>query len=214
MPIAEDSAGCVAGAEDQTDDADRWVDDHGDALFRFAMLRVSDATTAEDVVQETLLAAWRGRDGYDGRSSLRTWLVSILKARIADHFRRAGRDRLESAGVTEAEFDTHGSWSECPTAWRGRALRTALDACADAAAPDRRLEHAEFWDILSRCTSDLPGHLGRVLHSRTLADRPTDEVCEQEGISAKNLSVRLHRARLLLRRCLEQRWFRDDRSGS
>ena len=61
-----------------------WVDQHGDSLFRFAVLRVRDPEAASDLVQETFLEALRARDTYSGRSSVRTWLVAILKHKIVD----------------------------------------------------------------------------------------------------------------------------------
>lgn len=164
-------------------DPDSWVDHHGDALLRYALTRVVDRSTAEDLVQETLLAAWRGRGAFDGGCEPRTWLVAILKRRIADHHRRNGRRR-----------------------------ETPNEGLADAAVPAPRsaepdCESAEFWDVVSRCTSDLPDHLSRAFRLRMFGEEAPESICDSEGISRKNLSVRLHRARQLLRRCLETKWF-------
>ena len=79
---------------------DRWVDEHGDCLYRYALLRVRRAEVAEDLVQETLLAAVRTVADFAGRSSERSWLVGILKNKVCDHFRKLGRE----TSFTDMEF--------------------------------------------------------------------------------------------------------------
>lgn len=190
-------------------DPDRWVEDHGDALLRYALPRVRDLATAEDLVQETLLAAWRSRDRFSGKASFRTWLVGILKRRIADHYRTIGKERSANAPTAESqeaeEFDRHGNWADIPLTWPKGELEKALKN-----SPEQLAEYAEFWEVLSRCTSDMPEHLSRAFCLRAIGEEEVEDVCELEGITAKNLSVRLHRARLLLRRCLERRWFCEE----
>lgn len=172
-------------------DPDSWIDQHGDALLRFALLRVNDVATAEDLVQETLLAAWRGRDGFDGACEPRTWLVAIMKRRIADHYRVMGRRPAPA----------HAAEPNDP----------AIDAAAcehrRAVPADLPVENAEFWSVVSKCTADMPEHLARAFRLRTFGAEEPTRICDAEGITRKNLSVRLHRARLLLKRCLESRWF-------
>lgn len=167
-------------------DPESWISDHGDVLLRFAVVRVGDTATAEDLVQETLLAAWRNRASFDGACSARTWLVAILKRRVADHFRRVGRQREHTA---ESE------------------LETPAPATSEKGSAEKASEAAEFWHIVTACTSDLPEHLARAFRLRTFGDEAPESICTVEGISRKNLSVRLHRARQLLRHCLERRWF-------
>lgn len=166
-------------------DPENWIEAHGDTLLRFAAMRVGDTATAEDLVQETLLSAWRNRHSFDGGCTPRTWLVAILKRRVADHFRKVGR-RREHAPASEAEIESPG-----------------LVADDSGAA----FESAEFWNIVTACTSDLPEHLARAFRLRTFGDEAPESICNVEGITRKNLSVRLHRARQLLKQCLERRWF-------
>lgn len=174
-----------AHAESALGDPEAWVTAHGDVLLRFAMARVGDAETAEDLVQETLLAAWRGRAAFDGLCEPRTWLIAILKRRVADYYRRVGRFFGESLS-SDAEVP-------CRT--------------ADAGAVP---EAAEFWGVVTGCTGEMPEHLARAFRLRTFAEEDPAAICDAEGISRKNLSVRLHRARQLLRRCLENRWFGEE----
>ena len=86
-------------------DPSNWVEEHGDALFRFALLRVKDASIAEDLVQETFLSALKGIERFKGKSSLRTWLVGILKHKIIDHFRR-NRPEILTSDLTTMENET------------------------------------------------------------------------------------------------------------
>jgi RNA polymerase sigma factor (sigma-70 family) len=73
-------------------DPEVWVDDHGDVLYRFALARLRNSATAEDLVQETLLAAFKAKDRFEGRASVRSWLVGILKNKIIDFFRKRSRE--------------------------------------------------------------------------------------------------------------------------
>src|SRR4030065_488582 len=119
-----------------------WLDQHGDSLYRFALLRVRNPTTAEDLVQETLLAAWRAQAGFAGQSAERTWLIAILKNKLIDHFRRTSRetpppDMADTDEAIDALFARHnGHWARTPAAW---------------ASPDGALEQAEFWQVFQDC---------------------------------------------------------------
>ena len=76
----------------ESPDPSRWLDEHGDYLFKYAVFRLRDDTAAEDAVQETFLAALKGSRQFEGRAAERTWLVGILKHKVVDHFRRVGRE--------------------------------------------------------------------------------------------------------------------------
>src|SRR5205085_12346938 len=81
-----------------------WVDAHGNYLYRYALVRLRDTALAEDVVQETLLAALQSRHAYAGRSAERTWLTGILKHKLVDHFRKVSRQAYSSRPEGE-EFE-------------------------------------------------------------------------------------------------------------
>ena len=179
-------------------DPESWVEQHGDSLFRFALLRVRDPDAASDLVQETFLAALRVRETYSGRSSVRSWLVAILKRKIADHHRRIGREQRFQEGRVpedraECAFDRRGHWRAAPLDWGGD--------------PPREYERREFWNVLGRCLSRLPAHLADAFLERELEGLSREAICRDLKITPETLSVQLFRARLLLRRCLERRWF-------
>ncbi len=183
---------------DQATDAERWVDRHGDCLYRYALLRLRAPDLAADVVQETFLEALGARGSFGGRSSERTWLIGILRHKILDHYRKSGREQAALGGVqagttVESDFDRRGHWRIVPGAWSGE--------------PSRVLETQEFWDVFGRCLARLPASLADAFFLREVDGLGAEEVQAMLGISPTNLWARLHRARTLLRRCLEVGWF-------
>ena len=178
-------------------DPEHWLEVHGDALYRFAYLHTRDESLAEDLVQETLLAAFRAKDRFAGAASERTWLIAILKNKLTDHHRR-GRHEVSLADdgdettALEALFDAHGHWSPRPQEW-GR--------------PHEMLENQQFWRVLADCLAALPGHLAESFVLREIEGLSADEVCKVLQVSSSNLWVSLHRARMRLRLCLEIQWF-------
>ncbi|MGB7030300.1 MAG: sigma-70 family RNA polymerase sigma factor, partial [Syntrophobacteria bacterium] len=106
----------------QISDPKVWVDEHGDALFRYALFRTQNGQVAEDLVQETFLAALRGKDSFAGRSSVKTWLFGILKHKIIDHIRKISRERPEEdietlANLADKTFNEQGVWKSQPAKW-------------------------------------------------------------------------------------------------
>jgi len=185
------------GKERRSDPAG-WVDAHGDALFRYAWIRVRDRSLAEDMVQEALLAAFRGRDSFSGRSAERTWLVGILKHKIADHFRRKAREGLQDEpflqeNLGRGPFDESGHWAPGPADW--------------GTDPADLARQAEFLEHLRRCLSDLPASQASAFTLREVDGMGTGEICKILEVSETNLWVILHRARMRLRACLETNWF-------
>jgi RNA polymerase sigma-70 factor (ECF subfamily) len=178
------------------EDAASWLDEHGDALFRYARLRVGRRELAEDLVQDTFVAALQARSRYEGGSSVRTWLLSILKHKIVDHHRRTSAARPATAEGTDAFlssfFGPDGVWKRALASWR---------------TPDEALERREFWEVFDGCLGRLPRALGSVFFLRELEGLGMEQLRERLEISEGNIRVRLHRARLLLRECLERRWF-------
>jgi RNA polymerase sigma-70 factor (ECF subfamily) len=194
---------------DQATDAERWVDRHGDCLYRYALLRLRTPELAADVVQETFLEALGAQGSFQGRSSERTWLIGILRHKILDHFRKSGREQALLGLGAEAEvevepraaglepgFDPRGRWKTIPGSWTGE--------------PSRVLETREFWDVFGRCLARLPRGLADAFFLREVDGLKAEEVQELLGISPANLWARLCRARAQLRRCLEIGWFNHD----
>jgi RNA polymerase sigma-70 factor (ECF subfamily) len=174
-----------------------WVDAHGHYLFHFALGQVRDAGVAEDLVQETFLAALKARDPFAGQSSERTWLVGILRHKIYDHLRRACRERAHRAGPFPAADDPDGA--DDSVRW----LHEVADECL---SPTRRMELAEFRALLEQALGRLPARLAQVFQLYEIEQRPNREVCRSLNISESNLWVMLHRARKQLREHLAGWW--------
>jgi RNA polymerase sigma-70 factor (TIGR02943 family) len=180
-----------------------WVDAHGDALYRYAMMRLRDADAAEEAVQETFLAALKARERFSGRSSVRTWLVSILKHKIVDYIRKRTREKPTSEadasetleGLEQELFNRFGHWRGGPAKW-------LVD-------PDEISQRGEFRDVFASCLQDLPARMADAFALRELDQQTSEEICKALGISETNLWVMLHRARLKLRGCLETNWLSE-----
>ena len=179
------------------------IESHRAYLVRYALAQLRDRQMAEEAVQEALLAALEGIGSFDGRSSLRTWLTSILRFKVIDLQRRAVKERAhvdidDEAVAAEHErwlddwFDETGHWRVAPEAWGN---------------PESALEQRRFWEVFERCLSGLSETAGRVFFRREVLGDETGAICADEGITASNCWVILHRARLSLRGCLEQNWF-------
>ena len=187
-------------------DPNAWLEQHGDYLYRYALTRLRDESAAEDAVQETLLAAWRGYASFAGRGAERTWLTGILKHKIIDYFRKASREtqldplaeeQLENDELFRREDEWNGHWNDAlgPVEWRD--------------TPAQFLEKGEFWTAFQHCLSSLPERIAFAFTMREMEGCASEQICETLGITNSNLWVMLHRARMQLRRCLETRWFRQ-----
>ncbi len=172
---------------------------HRGYLLRVALLQLRDNELAEDVVQDTLLAALQGAEGFSGRSSLKTWLTGILKHKIVDAIRKKGRGPVFSSLDEECQiddfdalFDESGHWENPPADWGD---------------PETQLSRKEFFDVMQFCLEKLPPNTARVFMMREVMELEGDEICKELAISSTNLWVILYRARVALRLCLEQHWF-------
>ena len=183
-------------------DTSSWVEEHGDYLYRHALLRVRNSELAEDLVQETFLSAVKAIKSFEGRSSVRTWLRTILKNKIIDHTRKRDReqaviDKSESFEEREQYFGKMGIWKNTFPSW-GR-------------DPESALSDKDFYRILTQCLEKLPQRVARVFSLRMIDHKEIGEICKILDISASNTSVILYRARMALRSCLERNWFSGSR---
>lgn len=171
-------------------------------MVRFATLQLNDRDLAEDAVQDALASALRNAGSFGGRSALKTWVFAILKNKIIDIVRQRGRIVYTGSLVQEDEqgdavpevFDARGHWKPA-------------DRPADWGVPDLALEDDQFWRVFEACLDGLPARQGRAFMMREFVGLETDEICTALSISTSNLHVLLHRARLRLRECLENKWF-------
>ena len=173
---------------------DEWVDRYGDALYSFALARVGNKQIAEDLVQDTFLAAVKSQERFKGKSSEKTWLFSILKHKVIDHYRKhktfmPSRDDLREMDNMDRFFKADGSWQLKPVDWR--------------ADPGKSQTVREALDHFYQCLSGLPQKTADVFVSREIDGLSTTEICNNLNITQSNCWVILYRARVLLRTCLE-----------
>ena len=190
----------------QIENPESWVDQYGDFLYHFTLSRIKDPSIAEDLVQETFLAALKARKNFQGRSTARTWLIAILKHKIVDHIRKQVRehtsDKVESMLNTAANDPVDSSFND-EGDWRIRPSKWAID-------PMKLYEQKEFMDILYQCLGELPERQAEAFMMREIDGFSTEEICKVLNISATNSWVMLYRARMWLRRCLENNWFNTE----
>jgi RNA polymerase sigma-70 factor (ECF subfamily) len=189
-------------------DPERWVEEHGDYLFKFALVRLRDATKAEDMVQETFLAALKGGQSFAGRSAEKSWLVGILKHKIMDYYRKASRE----TSFTDLEFysDEESDKFIPDGLFKGGWIHDAgreLGPMEWSSDPGASLDSQAFWKTFHDCSSKMPKNVAAVFTMREVDGVESKEICRTLNISESNLWVMLHRARMALRRCLETNWF-------
>lgn len=175
-----------------------WLNEHGDYLYRFALARLRDPHLAEDLVQETLLAAIQNQS-YEGKSAPRTWLTGILKHKIVDLIRKQSREEriqdisqnLADEDFTDEFFNESGHWTDKPAIW---------------VSPDGELEQKQFLAVLQACMDRLPKKLAGLFLMREILEEDNESICKELEISTTNAWVMLYRARMGLRQCLELHW--------
>lgn len=181
----------------QQHDVSQWVADYSDSLFRYAYQRLHDREDANDLVQDTFLAAWRSIDSYDERSSVKTWLFVILKNKLTDHYRKVAHrssDRLIQEATDpffdEADHWKAGSW---PKEW--------------PANSEHSMDNKEFYSVLNVCTKKLNKLAGTAFTLKYVEGMNSEEICKLLQVSSSHYWVLLHRAKVQLRACLEKNWF-------
>jgi len=181
-----------------------WVDQHGDYLYSFARFRVRDQAAAEDLVQETFIAALQNHKNYKGQASERTWLTAILKNKIIDYLRKQSReqptDDIERfLNMSEDLFNAAGKWVSGPGKW--------------SFAPSILYDKKEFWQALRKCLDLLPKQLAQAFILREMDGMSHQDICKVLDISSSNSWVILYRARMGLKKCLGTSWFdRDEKT--
>ncbi|NOL50238.1 sigma-70 family RNA polymerase sigma factor [Pelistega europaea] len=175
-------------------------------MLRFAQVQLRDDSLAEDMVQEALTAAWNKREQFNAQSTLKTWMLSILKNKIADYFRKTPvlmdldilKEKNDDLDITHDNyFDETGHWKEGfkPQEWHQ--------------IPEQYMQNQLFFRALEECLARLPEDTARVFYLREVDGWETEEICQQFNLSKDNCYVMLHRARNALRRCLQRNWFNE-----
>jgi RNA polymerase sigma-70 factor (TIGR02943 family) len=177
----------------------KWIDNYADYLYNYSISRVNNSDLAKDLVQETFFAGLKSAKNFQGKASERTWLVSILKRKIIDHYRKINSKKGQ-AEVRMNFYDdgeNEGNWLEerVPQSWDN--------------ASEKKIENEELRDQLEVCINKLPEKYAMVFRMKTVQEFETEEICKELGITSSNLWVIIHRARTQLRKCMEDNWFNN-----
>ena len=186
---------------------EKWIDSYADYLYSFAYNRVNDEEAAKDLVQETFLSALKARDGFKGEASEKTWLVSILKRKIIDLYRKNAAhpqqsfEESDQYKVAYSHYFTEtgfikGEWNKtvAPKPWN--------------VSEKNNIEQKEFKIILGKCLGKLPKAWASIFSLKYLEEQESDTICKELQITSSNYWVIIHRAKLQMRECLEKNWIK------
>ena len=174
-----------------------WVDQYGDTLYGYTLMRVKNPDSAQEIVQVTLLAALQSQKSFTGRFPEKSWLFGILKHKILDHFRilktrrtfEVSPDDDADADPYEKAFDENGHFINPPKKWQTDPLHAA--------------ENEELVLALAKCMEGLPEKFRHIFILKEVEGMKSGDICKEMEIQPNNLWVILHRARNQLKKCLE-----------
>lgn len=180
-----------------------WVEEFSDELYSWAVYKTSNKLIAEDLVQDTFLAAIKSFDTFQEDSSPKTWLFSILNYKIIDFYRKKKNDALSNGSAVESRgrfinyFDSEESWKKehKPQDWE--------------IEENQLLDDQDFRLTLQSCMQKLPSKWLSVMELKYIEGKEGKNICQEVNMSPANYWQILHRAKLQLRGCLENNWFKN-----
>lgn len=176
----------------------RWIELYSDYLFNYTISRVNDREIAKDIIQDTFFAGLKSMKNFKGEASERTWLISILKRKIIDYYRKINSKKGQAeVRMTYNTDENEGDWLEERV--EDENYLNAQDI----------LENTELGDAIYDCMSKLPERQATVFKMKTILNYETETICNELNITASNLWVIIHRARLALAECMEKHWFKS-----
>lgn len=175
-------------------DTSKWVDEYSDALFNYAFYRVNDRDLALDFVQETFYSGLNALDRFEEKSSVKTWLFSILKRKIIDYWRQQKSRKTQPVSHFSSNEEEDTSWIE----------NTNVET--DSSEIESEIENSELRDVLMNCISDLPPKWKGVFIDKYIDNKDSEEICNEHNITSSNFWVIIHRAKVQLKGCMEKKW--------
>lgn len=175
-----------------------WVAEYTEEMYKWALYKTSSVEVAEDLVQDTFLAASEKISTFKGDSSPKTWLFSILNHKIIDYYRKRLKQPLQTGNQLFSDvFTEDEGWKpeKQPKDWHtGEA---------------HLLDDEVFQSVLKMCMDALPEKWSLSVKLKYLADKSGEEICQELGITPSNFWQMVHRAKLKLRDCIETKWFQN-----
>ena len=175
-----------------------WIKLYSDYLFNYTITRVNDREIAQDLISDTFLSGLKSKMEFKGQACERTWLISILKRKIIDHYRKInsikGKAEVRMSYFDDNESDK--SWIE----------ERVADSSSQTA--EDKIENSELKDAIYNCINKLPQKQARIFKMKTIIGYDTETICNELNITSSNVWVQVHRARVSLSRCLKKHWFK------
>lgn len=175
-----------------------WIKRYSDYLFNYTITRVNDRAIAQDLVSETFLAGLNSMVNFKGEASERTWLISILKRKIIDYYRKinSNKGKAEVRMHYNTDVDSEGDW-----------LEERVADVSDKTAEDTMV-NSELGDAIYDCLAQLPEKQAEIFKMKTILGYDTETICNEFDITPSNLWVIIHRARTALAECLKKTWYK------
>jgi len=168
-----------------------WVDLYADDLYSYAIKMIPNTHQAENLIQETFLAALKSKESFKGNSSEKTWLIGILRHKITDHLRSKYKEvPVSSLAPEDINIDSffdqiNETLKKNPGSWDFQ--------------PDQLLNKEEFWRAFEECLKHLPSKTAEAFSLSELEQTKSKEICKVLNVTPTNLWSLLHRARIQLR---------------
>jgi RNA polymerase sigma-70 factor (TIGR02943 family) len=173
-----------------------WVDRYSDYLYNYTIVRVNNHEIAQDLISETFLAGLKSEKNFKGEASERTWLISILKRKIIDYYRKINSNKGKAEiRMNYQDENAEGDW-----------LEEQVSDPYDKTAEDT-MENEELGQAIFNCLNTLPEKQATIFKMKTIDGFDTETICNEYNISPSNLWVIIHRARKAMVACLEKNWF-------
>lgn len=178
-----------------------WVHEYNDALFSWAFYKTSSRETAEDLVQDTFLAAYHKFDSFKENSQPKTWLFSILNNKVIDYYRLSAKTTKKTISMSEDKgYELTEGFFDANENWKNRSINPIWTQ------EEALLDNPDFNNVLKNCMNDLPENWNFAITSKYLTDKKADEICQDLNITVSNYWQIVHRAKLFLKNCLELKW--------
>jgi len=176
-----------------------WVENYAKDMFSWAYHKVSEIELAKDLVQDTFLVAAEKIEKFKGESAPKTWLFAILNNKIIDHYRKKINQPINIENQSfSSYFDENGSWAnnKKPQEWQFE--------------DSNLLDDVDFQQVLQQCLDALPDQWSASVKLKYLMNKKGKEICQELNISTSKYWQIVHRAKLQLRNCVENNWFKDN----
>ena len=189
-------------------DPNKWVQLYGDYLYSIAMLKTHTKETAEDLVHETFISGLKAQKKFRGDSSEKTWLTSILNNKIIDYYRKKDVQKRAQEELWHADEQFYSNFFQ-KDRYNDQHWKSGSTPGKWTELPDENVERLDFYRVLEACLEKLPSKLKPVFIAKYLEDKKTEEVCKEYELTSSNYWVIVHRAKLVMRSCMEKNWIED-----